>query len=243
MQVKNYEEEEDSQWFSEQEEEEAAEEEPNSDDESFIDRRGEEEEEEEEEEFQEVPVNKRQRRPHQAKLPSKQPGVSEKPSSQAGPKRVAANRKPAARKPPAAAKPQPTAAAGSTRKRKAEAEPEVVEELPEPSPGKKQPPTVTMDERALVRDFSRPDKKFIRDKFILDADHTIQIGDVNFNGTRAFCYEALIFKRYPKKSPEDPEGAERKAFQFNMNARKTIKPLRDALTSILVLSGFEEAAA
>lgn len=102
------------------------------------------------------------------------------------------------------------------------------------------PPKLIM-ENGTIRDMSGPAMALCKDKFLLGSNHTVQVGSVNFSGTRAYSYEALIFSREPrplKDGEEEKDGEVRKPFRYNMPT-PCIAPLRNALTAILQRSGRE----
>jgi hypothetical protein len=106
---------------------------------------------------------------------------------------------------------------------------------------KVQPPKIITESNSNIRDMSGPALKLCKDKFLLGSNHTVQVGSVNFSGTRSYSYDALIFSREPrplKDGEEETEGEPRKAFRFNMPAT-CLTPLRNALTAILQRSGRE----
>ena len=91
------------------------------------------------------------------------------------------------------------------------------------------PPKITTT-NSKIRDFSQPLVRLNTDKFLLGSRHTVQVGQVHYEGTRTFGFEALILTREPPKNPIGNQPA--KAFRFNMPAT-LIRPLFNALIEIL----------
>ena len=91
------------------------------------------------------------------------------------------------------------------------------------------PPKITTTS-SKIRDFSQPLARLNTDKFLLGSRHTVQVGQVHYEGTRTFGFEALILTREPPKNPIGNQPA--KAFRFNMPAT-LIRPLFNALIEIL----------
>lgn len=76
----------------------------------------------------------------------------------------------------------------------------------------------------------------VQTPFSIGSNTTIQVGQVNFHGTRSFSFEGLMFTRTPK---EDPTKEDAKPFKFNLPINCFL-PLRNSLSAILYLSGREK---
>lgn len=95
-------------------------------------------------------------------------------------------------------------------------------------------PTITITE-TRVQDFSTTTLVLSKDKYYLGERYSMQIGHVNFPGSRGYGYEAVIFSRDPAKMSEADKRKgkkEPKSFTFNLPS-KLIQPMYDVVGAIL----------
>jgi hypothetical protein len=193
-----------------------------------------------------VPVKKRRVRPNSSALQDESLGIYAVAAPPPGRKRVAAatNRRPAASKIRLPAVTAAVAAAAGGRKRKTAAvatSPALPFEGDEQSPtkiGKYEAPTVVTDDAAAVHDFSGTPPKLVTDKYMLGKNHSLQVCQVNFPGSRAFGYPALKLER---GAAVGQDGVMRKAFAFNTHV-SLIFPIRNALNDIIRRSGLVDTS-
>jgi hypothetical protein len=100
-------------------------------------------------------------------------------------------------------------------------------------------PTIT-HEKGRVVDFSACAPKLRGERYILGKGFSVQIGKVNFKGSRKWSYPAIIFTRDPTEPTEEEKKKARKEGKelekkrpFNFNIPSSILgPVIDALLTI-----------